>query len=94
MTRIEVYTKDYCGYSARAKLLLAAKGVAFTEIDVTHDPVREAEMNARSGRDTVPQVFIGARHVGGYDDMAALDAAGGLDPLLEDVERVETTVAA
>lgn len=88
MTEIQVYTKDYCGYSARAKLLLQAKGAAFTEIDVTHDPVREAEMNQRSGRYTVPQIFIGERHIGGFDDIAALEAAGDLDPLLDDVERV------
>ena len=89
MTEIEVYTKDYCGYSARAKLLLAAKGVAFTEIDVTHDRKREAEMIARAGgRTTVPQIFIGPRHIGGFDDLAALDASGSLDPLLDDVEEV------
>ncbi len=93
MTEILVYTKDYCGYSARAKRLLEAKGVAFTEVDVTHDELGEAEMNERSGRTTVPQVFIGERHIGGFDDLAALDAAGGLDPLIEDVERAPLPIA-
>ena len=82
MNEITVYTKDYCGFCAHAKTLLSAKGAAFSEIDVTHDAGLQAEMNARSGRRTVPQIFIGERHIGGYDDLAALDAAGGLDPLL------------
>ena len=82
MTPIEVYTKDYCGYCARAKALLTAKGASFTEIDVTRDAERQAEMVERSGRRTVPQIFIGERHVGGFDDLAVLAAAGELDPLL------------
>ena len=82
MGEILIYTKDYCGYCARAKALLTAKGAAYTEIDVTHDAALQAEMMERSGRRTVPQIFIDGRHVGGYDDLAALDAAGELDALL------------
>ena len=83
MAQVTIYTKDYCGFCARAKALLRAKGVAFHEIDVTHDPVREAEMIARSGRTTVPQIFIGGAHLGGSDDLAALDAVGELDARLD-----------
>ena len=82
MPKVVLYTKDYCGFCARAKELLNSKGVEFTEIDVTHDAVLQAEMIKRSGRRTVPQIFIDGRHVGGFDDLAALDAAGRLDPLL------------
>ncbi len=74
-----VYTKDYCGYCAQAKAVLQAKGVNFTDIDVTHDPALEAEMIERSGRRTVPQIFIRGDHIGGFDDLAALDATGELD---------------
>ena len=82
MSDVTIYTKDYCGYCAQAKTLLQAKSVAFTEIDVTHDPDLQAEMMERSGRRTVPQIFVGGEHVGGFDDLAALDASGQLDPLL------------
>src|ERR671912_511495 len=82
MPKVVLYTKDYCGFCARAKELLNLKGVEFTEIDITHDAVLQAEMIERSGRRTVPQIFIDGRHVGGFDDLAALDAAGKLDPLL------------
>ena len=82
MSDIALYTKDYCGFCAQAKALLNAKGAAFTEIDVTHDADLHAEMIERSGRRTVPQIFIDARHIGGFDDLAALDAAGELDPRL------------
>ncbi len=82
MGEILIYTKDYCGYCARAKALLTAKGAAYTEIDVTHDAALQAEMMERSGRRTVPQIFIDGRHIGGFDDLAALDAAGELDGLL------------
>ena len=82
MNDVTIYTKDYCGYCAQAKTLLQAKSVAFTEIDVTHDPDLEAEMMERSGRRTVPQIFVGGEHVGGFDDLVALDASGQLDPLL------------
>ncbi len=79
---IRIYTKSWCPYCARAKALLERKGAAFTEFDIEAVPERREEMIAASGRTTVPQIFIGARHVGGCDDLHALDAAGGLDPLL------------
>lgn len=83
MAQIEIYTSPTCGYCHAAKRLLAQKGAAFTEFDVTQDPARRSEMMGRaSGRRTVPQIFIDGRHVGGCDDLYALDAAGKLDPLL------------
>lgn len=84
MAKIEIYTSPYCGYCHRAKQLLTRKGAAFTEIDVMGDPARRAEMTRRSnGGQTVPQIFIDGKHIGGCDDMHALDAEGGLDPLLK-----------
>jgi glutaredoxin 3 len=83
MAKIEIYTSPYCGYCHRAKQLLARKGAAFTEIDVMMDGGRRSEMLRRAGgRHTVPQIFIDDRHIGGCDDLHALDRAGGLDPLL------------
>jgi glutaredoxin 3 len=82
MARIDVYTKPYCPYCDRAKALLEKKGVEFNEIVASHDPALRAEMNERSGRYTYPQIFIGDTHVGGCDDLMALDSRGGLDPLL------------
>ncbi len=82
MKRIEIYTKDWCGFSVRAKALLDAKGLDYHEIDVTEDSVREREMIARSGRLTVPQVFIDGEPVGGSDDLAGLEATGALDRIL------------
>ena len=83
MAAIEVYTTPYCSYCAAAKDLLRRKGAEFTEIDVSMSPQRMAEMVKRaSGRLTVPQIFIGTTHVGGCDDLYALDLAGGLDPIL------------
>ncbi|HEY8520293.1 MAG TPA: glutaredoxin 3 [Gammaproteobacteria bacterium] len=79
---VVVYSSPFCGYCAAAKRLLTSKGVEFTEVDVLADPERRAEMMQRSGRRTVPQIFIGERHIGGYDDLQALDARGELDPLL------------
>ncbi|HEX6997031.1 MAG TPA: glutaredoxin 3 [Gammaproteobacteria bacterium] len=79
---IVVYSSPFCGYCAAAKRLLRAKGAEFTEVDVLAEPERRAEMMQRSGRRTVPQIFIGERHIGGYDDLAALEARGELDPLL------------
>jgi glutaredoxin 3 len=84
LPQIEIYTSPYCGYCHRAKALLARKGAAFLEIDVMADGKRRAEMLARSGgRQTVPQIFIGDRHVGGCDDLYALESKGELDPLLK-----------
>jgi glutaredoxin 3 len=79
---IIMYTTNWCPYCERARRLLSAKGAAFQEIDVESSPERRAEMLSRSGRRTVPQIFIGEQHVGGSDDLAALDSAGKLDPLL------------
>lgn len=79
---ITIYTTSWCPYCARAKALLAHKGAAFDEIDIESDPALRAQMMDRSGRRTVPQIFIGDRHVGGCDDLHAMDAAGDLDPLL------------
>jgi glutaredoxin 3 len=80
---IEIYTTRYCPYCHAAKRLLSRKGVEFTEIDVSGDAKRRSEMVARAnGRMTVPQIFIGSTHVGGYDDLSALDRAGKLDALL------------
>jgi glutaredoxin 3 len=83
MAKIEIYTKAFCPYCTRAKRLLDSKGAAFEEFDITMGGERRAEMIQRaSGRTTVPQVFIDGRHIGGSDDLAALDRQGGLDPLL------------
>jgi glutaredoxin 3 len=84
MPEIVVYSKSYCPYCHAAKALLRKKGVNFTEIDVTTDPEGQREMARRAhGRSTVPQIFIGERHIGGSDDLHALDEQGGLDPLLK-----------
>lgn len=83
MARVEIYTKAFCSYSTRAKKLLEGKGVSYDEYDITMDNGKRAEMMQRAlGRHTVPQVFIDGRHIGGSDDLAALDRAGKLDPLL------------
>lgn len=83
MARVEIYTKFLCPYCTRAKALLSAKDVDFEEIDITMDAKARAQMIDRAGgRTTVPQVFINDAHIGGSDDLAALDAKGGLDPLL------------
>lgn len=82
MTEIIVYTTNYCPYCVRAKDLLKRKGQPFTEINVEDDAAREAMIAKAGGRRTVPQIFINGTHVGGYDDMAALDKAGKLDAML------------
>ena len=83
MARIEIYTTRYCGYCQSAKALLTRKGVTFSEIDVTGDREgRERMVERANGRMTVPQIFIGATHVGGCDDLYALEEAGKLDALL------------
>lgn len=80
---IEIYTSPLCGFCHAAKRLLNQKGVKFTEIDVFREPSRKAEMidRANGGR-TVPQIFVGETHVGGCDDLYALERSGKLDPLL------------
>ncbi len=83
MPPVTIYTTPTCGYCAAAKSLLRRKGADFHEINVAADPGRRSEMVSRAnGRRTVPQIFVGTQHVGGFDDLAALDRAGGLDPLL------------
>jgi glutaredoxin 3 len=80
MAKIELYTTQWCGYCARARALLAKKGVVFTDIDVDADSARREEMIQRSGGGlTVPQIFIDDEHIGGSDDLVALDRAGELD---------------
>ena len=83
MARIEVYTKFLCPYCTRAKALLDSKGAAFEEIDVTMDRKLRDEMEQKAGRHTVPQIWIGETHVGGCDDLFALDRSGELQPLLD-----------
>lgn len=83
MARVEIYSTMFCGYCARAKALLDRKGVAYENIDVMQDPSRRDEMVARAqGGTTVPQIFIDGVHIGGSDELVALDQAGKLDPLL------------
>lgn len=85
MKPVEIYTTPSCGYCHAAKRLLTQKGVAYAEFDVSRDPALRAAMVQRaSGRRTVPQIFIGDTHVGGCDDLFALDGAGRLAPLLAD----------
>jgi len=80
--RATVYTTSWCGPCRRAKSLLGAKGIAYDEVDVEQVPGARQEMERRSGRMTVPQVFLGDVHVGGCDDLYALDASGRLDRML------------
>ncbi|MHA6688905.1 glutaredoxin 3 [Devosia sp. A449] len=82
MAKIEIYTTPTCPYCHAAKSLLADKGADYTEISVLDPALREAMTTRAHGRRTVPQIFIDDAHIGGYDDMAALDRRGGLDPLL------------
>ncbi|HEY8572130.1 glutaredoxin 3 [Phenylobacterium sp.] len=84
MSHVTIYTKPYCPYCIRAVSLLEKKGADFTEIEAAFDPDKRQEMMRRSGRATFPQIFIGDRHIGGCDDMMALDREGKLDPLLRD----------
>lgn len=87
MPRVIVYATAVCPYCVMAEKLLKAKGVANIEkIRVDLDPVLRDEMMQKSGRRTVPQIWIGEQHIGGFDDLAALDRAGGLDPLLVDYQ--------
>jgi glutaredoxin 3 len=83
MPEVEIYTTMFCPYCARARALLERKGVDYTEIDIIEEPQRRDEMIRRAGgRTTVPQIFIDNEHIGGCDDMVALDRAGKLDPKL------------
>ncbi len=83
MVKVEVYSTMFCPYCARARSLLSKKGVEFEDIDVMADTAKRDEMVDRAGgRQTVPQIFIDGKHIGGSDELAALDRAGKLDPLL------------
>ena len=85
MSKVTIYTKPYCPYCVRALGLLEDKGVDFTEIEAGFDPDKRREMAQRSGgRATFPQIFIGERHIGGCDEIMALERSGQLDPLLRD----------
>lgn len=87
MADVTIYTRQMCGYCAAAKRLLDRKGVAYTEHDATFSPELRKEMIQRAnGRSTFPQIFVGATHVGGSDDLHALEAAGRLDPLLQEAQ--------
>jgi glutaredoxin 3 len=83
VARIEIYTKPFCPYCDRAMALLDRKGAPYEEIVASMDADKRQEMRDRSGRTTYPQIFIDGRHIGGCDDMMALDAAGELDGLLK-----------
>ena len=83
MPKIEIYSTDYCGYCVRAKSLLDRKGAPYTEIDATDPAVRIAMVARANGYRTVPQIFIDDQHVGGCDELAALDRAGKLDQMLQ-----------
>ena len=82
MPQIEIYTQDWCPFCTRAKSLLDKRGVAYTEIDAPNGSQERAVSNTRSGRTTVPQIFIAGAYIGGCDDLVALDRAGRLDTLL------------
>ena len=83
MKPVEIYTTSWCGFCAAAKRLLTQKGIEFTEFDIERQPAKRGEMSTRApGARTVPQIFVGETHVGGCDDLYALDRAGRLDPLL------------
>jgi glutaredoxin 3 len=82
MAVVTMYTTSWCPYCDRARRLLARKGVPFEEVDIESAAEKRAEMQARSGRRSVPQIFIGEQHVGGSDDLQALEDAGKLDALL------------
>ncbi|NWA28773.1 glutaredoxin 3 [Pseudomonas gingeri] len=83
MSQVVVYSSDYCPYCMRAKSLLGSKNIAFDEIKVDGKPQLRAEMSQKAGRTSVPQIWIGDRHIGGCDDLFALERAGKLDALLE-----------
>ncbi len=84
MKRVRMYTTRFCPYCVMAKRLLQGRGIAVEEIRVDEDSTCREEMMRITGRRTVPQIFIGETHVGGCDDLRALDRAGKLDPLLQD----------
>ena len=82
MPKVQIYSTTWCPYCDAAKSLLETKGVSYDEIDVTDPNLRMEMMQRANGRRTVPQIFVGGTHIGGYDDLAALERRGQLDPLL------------
>ena len=82
MAKVTMYSTGACPYCVMAERLLTAKGVAIDKIRVDLEPARREEMMTRTGRRTVPQIYVGDKHVGGFDDLSQLDREGGLDPLL------------
>lgn len=82
MSAVRIYGNATCAYCGAARMLLAGKGVAFEDINVGADPDKRSEMEQLSGRRSVPQIFVGDRHIGGFDDLCALDKSGELDRLL------------
>ena len=82
MQPVTIYTREFCGYCTRALALLQRKGVEYEQIDATMDQAKRQEMRERSGRSTFPQIFVGDTHVGGCDDLHALERSGELDKLL------------
>jgi glutaredoxin 3 len=82
MSMVTIYTRGFCAYCSRALSLLHSKGVAYTEIDAGSDLEKKREMIQKSGRTTFPQIFVGERHIGGCDDLMALERRGELDTLL------------
>jgi len=91
MQSVQIYTKSWCPFCARAKAQLNRLGISFEEIDVTNDLVREQEMVERARRTSVPQIFVGGHHVGGSDDLAAAVASGEFERLLDAPARTAST---
>jgi len=83
-TRVTVYGDEHCAYCAAARMLFTRKGIRFEDIVVSKDADRLAEMQARSGSHSVPQIFVGDKHIGGFDELSSLDKSGELDKLLTD----------
>lgn len=83
MARVVIYSADYCSYCRAAKAFFTQKGIEYEEIDVSADMEERQKLAERTGQMTVPQIFVGETHVGGYTDLRALDAKGGLQPLLQ-----------
>lgn len=82
MAKVTIYSSDFCSYCTAAKRLFASKGIPYEEINLSGNDAERDALRTRTGRSTVPQIFVGDVHVGGYDDLRALDQKGGLDPLL------------
>lgn len=82
MAKVTIYSSDFCGYCRAAKRLFDSRGIPYDEIDLSGDDAGREALRARTGRTSVPQIFVGDVHVGGFDDLRALDQKGGLEPLL------------